>query len=37
VAATDDEARADNAAWVAEFLDEPFLLPQLETMLGAVS
>lgn len=36
LAATTDEARDDNAAWVAEFLDEPFLVPQLEAMLAAV-
>ncbi len=36
LAATDAGARADNAAWVAEFLDEPFLLPRLEAMLTAV-
>jgi aminoglycoside phosphotransferase (APT) family kinase protein len=36
LAATSDQARADNAAWVAEFLDEPFLVPQVEAMLSAV-
>lgn len=35
--AATDEDRADNQAWVAEFLDEPFLLPQLEKMAAAVA
>ena len=34
--ATTAEERADNEAWVAEFLDDPFLLPQLEVTLAAV-
>ena len=35
LAATDDEARADNAAWVAEYLDEPPTTAVVETVLRA--
>ena len=34
-AATDDEARADNAAWVAEYLDEPPTTAVVEAVLRA--
>lgn len=36
VAATTDEDRADNEAWVAEFLDDPVLSSTVEAMLAAV-
>lgn len=36
LAATTDEERADNEAWVAEFLDDPVLMPTVEAMLDAV-
>jgi Ser/Thr protein kinase RdoA (MazF antagonist) len=36
LAASTADARADNAAWVAEFLDDPFLVPQLGAMLRVV-
>jgi len=36
IAATTDAERADNEAWVAEFLDDPVLLPRIEQMLAAV-
>lgn len=36
IAATTDAERADNQAWVAEFLDDPVLLPRIEQMLAAV-
>lgn len=36
IAATTDAERADNEAWVAEFLDDPVLLPRIERMLAAV-
>jgi len=35
LAARDDEARADNAAWVAEYLDEPPTTAVVEAVLRA--
>ena len=35
LAATTDEARADNAAWVAEFLDEPVTVETVDQLLAA--
>jgi hypothetical protein len=35
LAAPDDEARADNAAWVAEYLDEPPTPTVVEAVLRA--
>ena len=35
LAATTDEARADNAAWVGEFLDEPVTVATVEAILDA--
>ena len=37
LAAGSDDERADHEAWVSEFLDDPFLRPQLEEMLDAVT
>ncbi|CUR56491.1 putative Aminoglycoside phosphotransferase [metagenome] len=36
LAATTEEDRADNAAWVAEFLDDPVTLATVEGLLAAV-
>ncbi|MGD9960897.1 phosphotransferase enzyme family protein [Nocardioides sp.] len=36
LAADTDAARADNAAWVAEFLDDPVTVATVEHLLGAV-
>ncbi len=36
LAATTDEQRADNAAWVAEFVDEPVTVRTVEAILGAL-
>ena len=35
LAATTEEDRADNAAWVDEFLDEPVTLETVEAILDA--
>ena len=35
LAATTDEERADNAAWVGEFLDEPVTVATVEAILAA--
>ena len=37
LAAGSDDERADHESWVAEFLDDPFLVPQLTEMLAAVA
>ena len=36
LASTTDEDRADNAAWVAEFLDDPVTVPVVDALLAAV-